>query len=268
MTDGGKDAPIPIRPDLIFEVVELDRVTDSIVELELVPSDDSETLAFLPGQYVLLNDTEYRLAPRSYSVANAPRRDGTLTILVTRVEGGQLSTWVHDELKSGDEVSLEGPYGSFTADPADRSNPALYLAAGSGLAPIRSLLEARLEAKPPCGPATLIFSARTENDVIDGDRLAELSASHPGFRFLRTLTRGGGPPPRGRLPDQLAELCGDLADRDVFIAGAPGFVSACAEAAEAAGAERARIRTEVFFVEPQPWSGTAPERACDDGRSD
>lgn len=266
MPGADQDRTIPIRSDQVFEVTARERVTDPIVELELAPSDDSEGFDFLPGQYVLLSDTGYRLAPRSYSVANAPRSDGTLGILVTRVEGGQLSTWIHDDLKQGDRVLLEGPYGSFTADPADRADPVLYLAAGSGLAPVRSLLEARLEAGPPCGPTTLAFSARTEDDVIDRERFIGLAAAHPGFRFIRTLTSGDGPPPHGRLPEQLAGLCGDLADHEVFIAGAPGFVAACAEAAEAAGAERARIRTEVFFVEPQPWSDAAPETSPDDVR--
>lgn len=248
MCDGKETAAIPVRADLAFEVVRLERVTTSIVELQLAPSHDSAGLDFRPGQYVLLTDTDYRLAPRSYSVANAPRLDRLLTLLVTRVDGGQMSTWIHDQLEPGDQVLLEGPYGSFTADPADRARPVLYLAAGSGLAPVRSLLEARLEGSLPAGPAALAFSARTENDVIGGERFAELGAAVPGFRFVRTLTRGDGQPPNARLPEQIAGLFGDLAGHDVFIAGAPGFVSACAEAAETAGAERARIRTEPFAV--------------------
>ncbi|MBK5233249.1 MAG: ferredoxin [Thermoleophilia bacterium] len=248
MSENSADRSISIRSEFICEVTSIERVTDSIVEITLAPR-DSDPLDFLPGQYVLLNDTEYRLTPRSYSVANAPRPDGKLTLLITRVEGGRLSTWAHDELKPHDAVSLEGPYGTFTAD-TGRSEPVLYLAAGSGLAPIRALLDARLSADSIAGPTSLIFSARTEADVLDRAHFAMLSAAHPEFRFIRTLTRGPGPEPRGRVPDLLSGLCADLTGHDVFIAGAPGFVAGCSDAAEAAGADRARIRTEVFFVDP------------------
>lgn len=94
--------------------------------------------------------------------------------------------------------------------------------------------------------------------MIDRERFAGWQARHPQFRFIRTLTRAAGPPPRGRIPALLPMLYQDLGDPDVFIAGAPGFVLACATAADGLGAQRARVHTEVFFVEPQPWSGAAP----------
>ncbi len=235
-------------------VLAVERPTPAIVELLLAPLE--RALAYLPGQYVLLEDRDGELPPRSYSVANAPRRDGRLSLLVTRVAGGRTSGWVHDRLAVGDEVSVSGPYGTFVADPAGR-RPLLHLAAGSGLAPIRALIEAELEA--PRRPAlTLLFSARTEADVIDGERFARLVEEQPRFRFARTLTGAEGPPPRGRLPGLLPELAGDLGGHEVFIAGAPGFVAACAEAAVALGAPRELVHTEVFYVEPQPWSGATP----------
>jgi len=105
---------------------------------------------------------------------------------------------------------------------------------------------------------TLIFSARAEEDVIDRARFEGWQAQHARFRFIRTLTREAGTPPRGRIPGVLPLLHADLADHDVFIAGAPGFVVACARAADALGAQRERVHTEVFFVEPQPWTAAVP----------
>ena len=90
--------------------------------------------------------------------------------------------------------------------------------------------------------------------MIDREWFEQWQAHDRRFRFIRTLTRGTGPPPRGRIPALLPLLYGDLSDHHVFIAGAPGFVLACA-AADALGARRERVRTEVFFVEPQPWTG-------------
>jgi CDP-4-dehydro-6-deoxyglucose reductase len=82
--------------------------------------------------------------------------------------------------------------------------------------------------------------------VIDGQNFARLQRREPRFRFIRTLTGEAGLPPRGRIPATLATLVGDLADHDVFVAGAPDFVIACAAAAEALGTTRARLQIEAF----------------------
>jgi CDP-4-dehydro-6-deoxyglucose reductase len=226
-------------------VVGLARRTSTILELRLRPL--ASAMDYLPGQYLLLEDREYRVAPRSYSIANAARPGGELSLLVTRVPGGQASSWIHDRLRVGDDVSVSGPHGTFVDDPGSTA-PCVLLAAGSGLAPIRALVEAGLRdgARPSL---TLVFSGRSEADVIDGVRFANWDALDPRFRFVRTLTRAAGPAPRGRVPALLPTLFGDLDRHDVFIAGAPGFVSACAAAAEGLGADRARIRTEAFFTD-------------------
>jgi CDP-4-dehydro-6-deoxyglucose reductase, E3 len=221
-------------------------VTPTILELWLCPL--TRPLEYRPGEYVLLEDPSGELPPRSYSIANAPRADGLVSLLVTRVPGGRVSSRVHDAAQVGDELVLSGPYGSFVEDPASTA-PGLFLAAGSGLAPIRSLIDARLAAVSRAS-TTLIFSGRTEADVLDRGRFARWESQYPQFRFIRTLTRSAGPPPRGRIPALLPSLFQDLGDHDVFIAGAPGFVRNCATAVTTLRARHDRIHTEVFFVEP------------------
>lgn len=234
-----------LRSDVTFEIVAATRQSEPIVELIARPCGE-DPIEFQPGQYVLLEDLDHRLTPRSYSIANPPRPDGSLSFLVTRVPGGHLSPWIHDELKPGNRVSITGPFGTFTAE-AESGGPVLYLAAGSGLAPIRALIEAGLESDPSRS-RTIVFSARTEDDVIDRARFEAFDRDHPAFRFIRTLTRGGGPGPHGRVPGLVADLCGDLDGYDVYIAGGAGFVASCAVAVEASGARPKRTRTEPFFV--------------------
>ena len=228
-----------------YRLVDFEQCTATIAQLCLRPA--AAALGYRPGQYVLVEDRDHEVPPRSYSIANAPRPDGSISMLVTRVPGGRTSNWIHN-LRVGDDVSLSGPYGTFVDEPGS-SAPALFLAAGSGLAPIRALIEAALRAGND-RPLTLILSARTEADVIDGVRLGRLQAFHPSFRFIRTLTRAGGRPPYGRVPALLPSLYDGLDDHDVFIAGAAGFVADCAVAAEALGAQRARVHTEAFSTEP------------------
>lgn len=247
------------RDSLPYRVGEIQRRTPTIVEVWLAPL--GEPMRYLPGEYVLLEDHDGRVEQRSYSIANAPRPDGSISLLVTRIQGGQASDWIHERLRPGDDVTLTGPYGTFIADPASDA-PCLYLAGGSGAAPMRALLEAALGAVPRQS-LTLIFSARTEADVLDSDLFVRWDAEHSNFRFIRTLTRGPGADPHGRIPDILPDICPDLADHEVFIAGVSGFVRACAIAADALGSRRERTHTEPFFTEPQPWSRAAPR--ADDG---
>lgn len=243
--------------DYEFTVTDKRQRTPTIAELLLRPT--GSPMRYRPGQYVLLGDPGAELLVRSYSIANAPRRDGLISLLVTRIPGGQLSAWVHDVLRAGDRVLLSGPYGSFTAASGD-PGPVLLLAAGSGLAPIRALAEAALPDSMH-RPLVLFFSARTRRDLIDEQRFRGWQRRHCGFRYLRTLTRADGPPPTGRIPAILGDWFPDLSGWQVYIAGAPGFVTASAAAACARGAGPDRVYTEEFFSEPLPWGAAQPSTA-------
>jgi CDP-4-dehydro-6-deoxyglucose reductase, E3 len=167
-----------------YRVVAIENVTPTI-ELWLWPL--GAPLDYLPGEYVLIEDHSGEIPPRSYSIANTPRSDRLISMLVTRVPGGATSNWIHDGLEVGDELILSGTYGSFVDDPASTA-PGLFLAAGSGLAPIRALIDAGLAAGVRQS-LTLIFSARTPGDVIDRERFAGWGSRHPQFCFIRALTR-------------------------------------------------------------------------------
>ena len=246
-----------IAEDAEFTVAAKCQRTPVITELLLRPAGLS--LRYQPGQYVLLGDPDAELVVRSYSIANAPRRDGLISLLVTRVPGGQLSSWVHDVLRPGDQVLVSGPYGSFAAAPGEPA-PVLLLAGGSGLAPVRALAEAALRNRTHA-PVVLFFSARTPRDLIDDERFRSWQRRQCGFRYLRTLTRADGPPPAGRIPVILSGWFPDLSGWRVYIAGAPGFVAACAAAARACRARPGRVHTEEFFTEPRPWGAARPAAA-------
>lgn len=164
-----------IAEDAEFTAAAKWRRTPVIAELLLRP--DGPPLRYQPGQYVLLGDPGAELVVRSYSIANAPRRDGLVSLLVTRVPGGQVSSWVHDVLRPGDRVLLSGPYGSFTAAPGE-PGPVLFLAGGSGLAPVRALAEATLRHRTRT-PVVLFFSARTQRDVLTTSGSVAGSAATP-----------------------------------------------------------------------------------------
>jgi CDP-4-dehydro-6-deoxyglucose reductase len=226
-----------------YTVVGRQQCTPAIVELWLRPS--GVPAQYRPGQYVLVDDEDQTWPQRSYSIANAPRSDGLISLLITRVEDGLTSRWLHDLVGVGDHLSVSGPYGAFVDDRPE-GRPALMLAAGSGLAPIRALTEAALAANG--ASLTLIFSARTARDIIDRELFSRWERQYPGFRYCCATTRGLGDDPNGRVPARLSVIPGGLSDHDVFIAGAPGFVQACTAAALANGARPSSVHTEELFV--------------------
>lgn len=249
--------PTPLN-DVEYRVVSHMLATASIVDLRLQPL-HTPIPKWRPGQYVQLGDVDHVVPLRSYSIANAPRTDGEVRLLVTRVPGGRMSTWVHDVLRLGASVLLSGPYGVFASGLVESANDAvLCLAGGSGIAPMLALAEEAVQRRVP-SPFAVLFSARTSADVIDEQRWRAWSHQHPRLCFNRTLTRQAGAPPTGRIPGILHALHPDLTHYQVCIAGDPGFVRDCARTARAQGARPGCVHTEEFFAEPQPWVAADPE---------
>lgn len=246
-TEDAKPKLFPPQTGQIHVVTERIRRTGRIVELRLQPL--GAPMRFWPGQYVLLGDLEGRIPQRCYSLANAPKADGELVLQITRVEDGWASRWVHDHLRVGDSVSVSGPYGTFIGDPSVET-PVLCLAAGSGLAPILSLAEAAFR-RGFRQPVTLVFSARTRDDLYESGLLDYWCKRYPNFRYLPTLTQEVHEGLTGRVPDLLPKLFGDLSNHSVFIAGSPAFVDACSTAARRLGAAERLIHTEGYFTQFQ-----------------
>ncbi|WP_162802993.1 FAD-binding oxidoreductase [Ornithinimicrobium avium] len=226
-------------------------MTPAVAELTLRP--EGRHLTFAPGQYVLVSDENDRFPVRSYSVANAPDPSGSIRLLVTRVDKGRTSPWLTTSMPLGTSVMLSGPYGTFVVDPRSE-RPILCVAGGSGLAPVLSLAEAAVLRGTPRS-FSVLFSARSEADLMYEDRFASWQAEQPGFRYVRTLTRAPGPPPVGRVGLVLPEIVPDLSGHDVFVAGAPGLVATVCRVAQDLGCVPGAVRTEAFFADPQ---GAAP----------
>lgn len=238
----------PPRKNVRCVVIDRIERTSRITEIRLRPI--GEPLRYWPGQYITLTDTEGKIAPRPYSIANAPRNDGELILQITRVPNGKTSNWVHDHITAGSMVNISGPYGTFIGDPST-DDPVLCLAAGTGLAPIMALTDAALR-RGFKHPVHLLFSARVKSEVYDRGMMAYWNAKHRRFKFIPTLTRESTSGIKsGRIPDILAELYPDLSKHAIYMAGSPDFVDACTKTCLALGAREHSIHSEGFFEQGQ-----------------
>ncbi len=242
----------PPRTDVPFVVVDKIPRTGRIVELRLRPM--GEPLRYWPGQYLQLGQTSAGASPRCYSIANAPKPDGEISLLISKVEDGKTSSWVHDILQPGDRIFASGPFGTFVGDAAI-DTPVVCLAAGSGLAPILALTDAALRRGFP-HPVTLVFSAPTADAELLTGLTSWWEATHSNFKAITTFTRQAPASAEhtGRIPTILEELFGDLSNTSVFIAGSPAFVEDCTEAALALGAEENLVNTEGYVSQFIPES--------------
>lgn len=253
-TEDARPKLFPPREDQRYVLTDRIPRTARIIELRLRPV--GQPMRYWPGQYITIGDDRAGAPPRCYSIANAPRPDGEITLQVTRLEDGTTSRWMHDQVKIGDVVKISGPYGTFIGDPSVDS-PVLCLAAGSGLAPILSLAEAALR-RGYRKPVTLMFSARGREDLYDLGLMRYWETRHRNFTYKPTLTGEVAEGLlHGRIPALLPAQFSNLATHSVFVAGSPAFVADCVAAVKALGARDEMIHTEGYFGQAQPT--TAPQ---------
>ena len=201
------------------------------------------------GQHVevrLTAEDGYR-AQRSYSIANAPEQPG-VAITVERLDDGEVSPYLAEDVRAGDQLELRGPIGGWFTWEAGEGGPLLLVAGGSGVAPLMAMIRLRA-AVGSDADTRLLFSSRSWEDVIYRDELERLEGG--GLRVVHTLTRS---PPAdwtgyARRVDAeiLAEVGPGPTERPrVYVCGPTLFVEAVAQALVHLGHEPHMVKTERF----------------------
>ena len=131
---------------------------------------------------------------RSYSIASAPE-EPRLGLTVERLKDGEVSPYLTEELRSGDQLELRGPIGGYFVWDVSLRGPLFLVAGGSGIVPLMAMLRHRSaalaadEVERHRVPARLLYSSRRWDEVIYRDELAELAANDPALEVRHTLTR-------------------------------------------------------------------------------
>ena len=204
------------------------------------------------GQHIdvrLTADDGYQ-AERSYSIASPPEEAPRVTLTVERLDEGEVSPYLTEELRAGDKLELRGPIGGYFVWEASMGGPLLLVAGGSGIVPLMAMLRHRA-AVGSTVPTRLLYSSRSLEDVIYHDELDHLTKSTTMLEVVYTLTRAQPPGWTGYArridTDMLREVAWPSDQRPLtFICGPTPFVETAAASLVALGDEPARIKTERF----------------------
>jgi CDP-4-dehydro-6-deoxyglucose reductase len=175
-----KDIAVRLMP---CRVQQLTKVADDVMLVQLkLPA--NERLQFLAGQYIdfLLKGGERR----SFSMANPPHGDEFVELHIRHVAGGNFTDHVFGKMKERDILRLEGPLGSFFLR-EDGTKPIVFVASGTGFAPIKSIIESALH-RNVTRPMVLYWGARRPKDLYLNALAEKWAREHPHFRYVPVIS--------------------------------------------------------------------------------
>lgn len=231
-------------------VVDIRHETPSAITLLLEP-EDGRRIVIRAGQYLThcfnINGTLFK---RAYSLSTS--ESGALACTIKLIPGGVVSRHVAQQLRIGDHYSLIGPSGDFVLDPAS-TRPLAFLAAGSGITPVISLLETALTQNAERS-VRLVYASRNESEIIFRERLDDLAKRHPNLQITHVLSQPNTAwfGERGRLNGERAANFLDAAGADVYLCGPVPLMDAVEQALRARSVDAAHIRRERFLAAAQP----------------
>lgn len=234
-------------PEELFNVKEfvgtvevLEDMTDVIKRLR-IKLPEGEEISFKPGQFIQLkapiyegNDEEVY---RAYSIASAASDKNHIELFIGYVPGGKATTYVHQHLKVGDPIHINGPYGHFYYQ-EDNDREMVLVAVGTGIAPIISILnhmkENNIQRK-----ATFYFGAKTPSDLFMLDYFKELEETLYDFKFVPTLSRAteehNWTGECGRVNNALDTYLTDGDNKEAYLCGNPPMIKSVMESLKAKG---------------------------------
>jgi CDP-4-dehydro-6-deoxyglucose reductase, E3 len=213
---------------------------------------DGKELVYQPGQWVnLVLPASVGEIRRAYSIASAPDGTANFEVAVTEVTGGPGSGYLCG-LEPGARLRAIGPQGFFTREPGERA-PALFVATGTGVTPLRSMLLAATRVGLP-SPIWLLLGVRRAGDLLYRVELEALAASRPNFRVVFTLSQGEPEwtGRRGYVQTHIAELWAELikierGEPHLYVCGLERMITAVRHLVrKEMGVPRERVHSERY----------------------
>ncbi|MGH8593590.1 MAG: NAD(P)H-flavin reductase [Gammaproteobacteria bacterium] len=221
----------------------VNRLSRHVLELRLKPD---QRLHYCPGQFIEVLMADGQLRP--FSVANAPHGSGVLELHVRFCHRGRFSRFAFTDLREGGVLRIRGPFGHVRLREED-DMPAIFIAGGTGFAPIKSLLEQALRCATE-RPLYLYWGARAPQDLYMDELPRAWSGSYPWLHYVPVLSE---PAPRDRwrgrtglVHEAVLQDFSELSSYQAYAAGPPLMVQAARESLFARGLKQERFFSETF----------------------
>jgi len=232
------------------EVLSIRELTYDIKEVTLKLKEPAE-ISMSAGKYVQFVVPAYELTAepvyRAYSVSSSPSEKNTVEMEIRLVPNGICTTYVFNHLKVGDPVTINGPYGDFFLRESGRD--IIFIAGGSGMAPIKSMLLDMVEKANP-RTATYFFGARTTRDLFLVEEMRAFEKKLPRFSFVPALSN---PQPEdawtgetGLITEVLGRHFQSLDHHEAYLCGSPGMIDASIKVLKAKGMPEELIFFDKF----------------------
>jgi NAD(P)H-flavin reductase len=188
---------------------------------------------------------------RSYSVASVPQQVPFIEFHVAHVEGGRMSTWLHEQARPGDALDLMGPAGNCFYVPGDPGQPLLLIGTGTGLAPLYGIARDALR-QGHTGPIHLFSGSVAPRGLYLVDELCALATAHAAFHYYPCVLRGDGTPGihEASIDTFALETAGPLKGWKVYLCGNPDIVRTLQRKTFLAGASLNAIYADAFVPSP------------------
>lgn len=228
-------------------VKKLVQLSPNVLEVHLDPGVELEYRA---GQYLTLwcNKVGKENEGRCYSIASVPALDGSLIIQIAKVENGCVSTWAHEQLTVGQQVSILKPTGDCFFVPQNAEQPILLAGSGTGLAPLFGIARDALHQRHH-GEIHLFHNANNILELYLGKKLKKLAALYPQFHYYPSVrvNEGNNLFSEQPLEEMIAEAFPTLAGWQVYLCGNPKLVIKIQKQSFLAGASMQQIFSDAFL---------------------
>jgi alkane 1-monooxygenase len=211
-----------------------------------------EPMRFSAGQFAQLRLDEFSLS-RNYSMALAPKGQGLseLNFHVRKVPGGRFTQWLFEKPRLGTRLGVAGPYGEFYLREADSDSPIVCIAGGSGMAPIKALLQ-QANWSGTTRHVHYFFGARTRNDLYALDEMDQLQREWRGsFEFTPVLSAEAGDSDwagqRGMVHEALPTAQVNWTLVQAYLCGPPAMIEAATAQLIRLGVPAAQIFSDAFL---------------------
>jgi ferredoxin-NADP reductase len=240
-----------VRPRLVWQRATLRNLIEETPHAKSLVLDVPAWMGHRAGQHldVRLTAEDGYQAERSYSIASPPA-ESQVTLTIERLDDGEVSPYLTDELRVGDELEVRGPIGGWFTWTPEESGPLLLVAGGSGAVPLMAMIRQRAAVRSPV-PVCLLYSSRSYDEIIYREELDRRAAADEDLDVIYTLTRSqpSGWQGYGRRIDRamLEEVAWAPTEHPrVFVCGPTPLVESVATLCVELGHAPERVKTERF----------------------